>query len=336
MERNAISTKEAKMLNNRDFSQSNREYIKKNKLPIIIVCLILVLGLICGIAFGFNGNFEFKGYNEFSVLVQDVSKSQISKYENKFETIVNERGGKVEDITIEGEGSNTKLVINYKTTLKSEKQTEINQEIAKILQIEESQIPEYISAHIYVSPVVKNLDYIYTAATILILLVVSTIFAYFRYDGACAISTILSCLLGSLVFVSFATIFRLTIGLSYFAMLVILNLLIIYCNFQIFENIRETSWLQSKEYSTALTNALKSTRTRIMFITIGLMVIGLAFVLIAPTSIKFVAINVLFMAVAILFAVWYVLPFFWSMFITHTNIRRFKTKTKSEIEKPKD
>ena len=318
------------MLNNRDFSQSNREYMRKNKLPIIIICLILVLGLICGLAFGFNANFEFKGYNEFSVLVENASKSQISKYENKIEKIVNDCGGNVQSISIEGEGDNTKLVVNYKTTLKNAKQTEINKEIAKILEVEEENIPNYISAHVYVSPIVKNADYIYTAVSILIILVVAAIFAYFRYDGACAISTILSCLMGNLLFVSFATILRLTIGMSYFAMLVILNLLIIYCNIQIFENIRETNWLQSKEYSAALTNALKSTRTRTLFVTIGLMVAGLAFVLIAPTNLKFVSINILFMAVALLFAVWYVLPFFWSMFITHTNIRRFKVKTQSK------
>ncbi len=317
------------MLNNRDFSKSNKEYIKKNKLPIIIVCLILVLGLICGIAFGFNGNFEFKGYNEFSVLVENASKTEISKYENKIETIVNKQGGDVKTISIEGEGDNTKLVINYQTNLKTDKQNEINKEIAKILNVEEEKIPEYISAHVHVSAIVKNSDYIYTVATILIILVVSTIFAYFRYDGASAISTFLACLIGNLAFLSFATIFRLTIGMSYFAMLVMLNLLIIYCNFQIFENIRETSWLQSKEYSAALSNALKDTRTRILFATIGLMVIGLAFVLIASTSIKFIAINILFMSVDMLFAVWYVMPFFWSMFITHINIKRFKIKSQT-------
>lgn len=323
------------MLNNRDFTASNKQYFSKNKFPILILCLVLVLGVVCGLVFGVRGNFEISGYNEFSVLAENIKTTELNKYQKDIETIVNKNGGDVFSISVGGEGNFSKFIVKYSATLKSATQTEINKEIAQKLGIEESEIANYISNHNFVAPVVRGRDYIFTAVAILIIVVLATIFAYFRYDGACAVSTILAALIGSLLFISFSTILRLTIGMSYFAMLVLVNLLIVYCSFLIFENIRETNWLQSKEYSAALSNALKDTRTRVLFITCAVAAIGLIFAFVAPNNLKFVAINLMFVAVTLLAIVWYVVPFCWSALITRTNIKRFKVKTKTQ-DKPND
>ena len=341
MAKNATSTKEVKMLSNRDFSKSNKAFFNKNKFAILLLCLVLLAGLVCGLIFGFNGNFEFKGYNEFNISVGNLESKTVAKWKDSSTSIVNKFGGDVDKVSIEGEGDSAKLVIRYNKNLKASTQTELNKEIATKLGIAEADIPNYISAHIHIGPSVQGKDYVYAAVAIILLVTIATIFSIFRYDGACAISLLLSCIIGSLLYMSFSTILRLQIGLSYFAMLFVVNLLIVYCAMLIFEQIRETSWLQSKEYSTALNTALKNTRARMMFISIALLAIGLLFALIAPTSIKFVSINIMFIAVALLASVWYVLPFCWSVLITRTNIRRFKTKVKkaeqkdtnSEIEK---
>ena len=324
MAKNAISTKEVKMLSNRDFSKSNKTFFGKNKFAILTLVIILLAGLICGLIFGFNGNFEFKGYNEFSIAVGDLETKTVSKWEDKATDVVNKFGGDVYSVTIEGEGSNAKIVVHYNKTLKLSTQNEINNELATKLGVDESAISE----HNHVGSSVQSKDYLFTAVAIVLVVTIATIFALFRYDSACAISLLLSCGIGSLLFMSFSTILRLQIGLSYFAMLFIVNLLVVYCSMLIFEHIRDTNWLQSKEYATALNSALKDTRTRMLFISLALFVIGLVFAIVAPTSIKFVSLNIMFMAVALLAIIWYILPFCWSVLIPHANIRRFKTKTK--------
>lgn len=316
------------MLSNRDFSKSNKEYFNKNKFAIIILSAILLVGLLCGLVFGFNGNFELKGYNEFNISVGNLESKTVAKWEDSATDIVNKFGGDVFKTSIEEEGDNAKIVIQYNKTLKASTQDEVNKEIATKLGIAESEIPNYISAHHQVGATVKGRDYLFTAVAIILLVTIATIFAIFRYDSACAMSLVLSCGIGSLLFMSFSTILRLKVGLSYFAMLFIVNLLIIYCAMLIFEHIRETSWLQAKEYSTALSSALKDTRIRMLFISLATLAIGLVFAIVAPANIKFVSLNIMFMAVTLLAVVWYVLPFCWSVLITSANIRRFKTKTK--------
>ncbi len=311
------------MLANRDFSKPNKEYFKKNKFVILILALVIIAGVVCALALGFNGNFEMKGCYEFNVSITETNSKQISKYEANIETILNSHNAKFDKVSIEGEGDRLTLVVRYLKSVKSEEQSKINAEIASKLGISE----EEISSHSFVSKVVRGRDFLFTAVAILLIVVVATIFACFRYDIASAISMLLTCLLGNLLFLSISSILRLTIGLSYFAMIVILNLLIIYCSFKIFERIRETSWLQSKEYAAALDDALRSTKVEVLFVSIATMVVGLLFALLAPVGIKYVSINILFVSTTLIWAVWYILPFLWSTMITRANIRRFRVKT---------
>ena len=80
MEKNVTSTKEVKML--RDFTKSNKDYISKNKLPLMCVTLFLILGIVLFAIFGLNGNFELNGYNEFTIKA-GADKSSYSKYAMK-------------------------------------------------------------------------------------------------------------------------------------------------------------------------------------------------------------------------------------------------------------
>ncbi len=324
MARNVTSTKEDKMLN-RDFSKSNREYFKKNKFTIIILVAFLLIGTIVLACFGMNTNFELSGYNEFTVRVGEEA-SNYNEYIEKIQLAINSENGDYDSFSIMGEGDDTKLVIRYNRDLTSEEQSNINDIIAEDLSI----TIEDVSAHSYVSPVVENIDYIFTALTIILILILSSIFAYFRYNAASALTTIIASLIGSLMFISIGAILRLSIGMSYFAMLIIINLLIIFFAFNIFEHIREKNWLQTDEYSVAIDSSMKANRFRLCALNIGIFLIGLLLVILAPTSIKYIALNIMFLAVVVLAIELYVVPFSWSVFITLCKKREVKVKADKE------
>ena len=310
---------------NRDFSKSNREYFKKNKFPIIILLAFLLIGIIVVACFGMNSNFELSGYNEFSVRVGSDS-ANYNEYIDKIQSAINSENGDYDSFSIMGEGDDTRLIIRYNRNLNSEEQSNVNDIIAEDLSI----TIESISSHSYVSPVVENTDYIFTALTIILILILASIFAYFRYNTASAFTTIISSIIGTLMFISIGAILRLEIGMSYFAMLVIINLLIMFFAFNIFEHIREKNWLQTDEYSTAINSSMKANRFRLCALNIGIFLIGLLLVILAPSSIKYIALNIMFLAVVVLAVELYVVPFCWSVFITLCKKRAVKVKADKE------
>lgn len=327
-ERNAISTKEVKMLN-RDFTRSNIDYIKKNRIPLIAVSLFLIIGLVMALVFGFNGNFELKGYNEFGVTVGTMDKKGRKDVVDEAKKIINSYDGSYESFSIVGEGANTEIIIKYTKNVSNEEQVKISKEISEEVGVDIS----LISPHTHVDGSVRAEDYIFAATAILIILLVASIFAMIRYNVASAISLIATSAIGSLAYMSFASILRLSIGLSYFAMLVALNVLIVYFAFNIFETIRKESWLKSKDYVMAIKSSLNHNKFRFNFIAIAMMVIGLLFVIIGTTAIKYVSINIMFMAVSVLAASCYVLPFVWSMLIAYNKLKISKTVNSDQKNK---
>ena len=305
---------------NRDFTKSNREYIKKNKFVLIGTVALLVIGIIIACIFGFNGNFEMKGYNEFSVNVGSVSSKTAREFKSDIKSVANSYGADVDNISILSEGDLTQFVVRYTNCVGEENQAKLNAEIATKLEINISKI----SSHIEVEPVVKAADYIYTAAAILILVAIATIFSSVRYNGASAIAVLSACALGTLGFMSIGAILRLSIGLSYFAMLVVLNVLIAYSAFNIFESIKESSFLENNDYSNAIQTAMKKSNFRLFLLSIAIMIIGVLFVILAPNTARFVSLNIMFMAVVLLAVCSYAIPFIWSMLITHCNKRKVK------------
>ncbi len=325
MVKNAISTKEAKMLK-RDFTKSNKEYFKQNKIPLIVLAVVFVVAIIIMAVFGFNGNFEMAGCTEFNVAIHTEDSATVSKYSKEIEKIVNECGGNLDTISIFDKGGNTKLVVRYTKELSTDKQTEITKAIITNLNLTELDVSE----HVAVSPVVRPADYIYTVVAVLLLTTIASLFAYFRYNGASAVAIILSTIFANFAFLSISAILRLTIGLSYFAMIVALNVLLVYCAFMLFGHIRSSNWLANKEYSNALSDALKNSKTRMIFVTIALLVVGLLFAIIAPSNIKYVSLNIMFIAVVLLATIWYALPFVWSVFITSTKNKSIKNSKVKE------
>ena len=90
----------------------------------------------------------------------------------------------------------------------------------------------------------------------------------------------------------------------------------------------------SRDYGTAIQSAVKASKFRMTAITVGLMVLGIAFVLFAPSAIKYVVLNLMFMAVVLLAVGLYVIPFIWSSAITHCKKREYKVKA-SAVETAK-
>lgn len=314
---------------NRDFTKTNSDYFKKNVVAVSIFSAFLVLGLLVIAIFGFNGNFEMKGYYEFSVNVTE--STDYYKYGKVIEKTVDDFGGDFDNLLEVGEGDNTQLVVRYLKPLSQEKQDKIEEKLVEKLEISVDDINE----HYYVKPVAKSADYIFTAMAILIIVALSSVFAYFRHNGACAITVILACALGTLSFLSISSILRLSVGLSYFAMLLILNVMLIYFALELFENMHNERWLGNRDFEQALNSAVKLSKTRQLFISIAVEAIGLLLVLFATSTLKYVAINVMFMAVIMLTFAWYVIPFIWSVFITKCRIKEYKVKA-TEVEDIKE
>lgn len=309
---------------NRDFTKSNKEYFKKNKIWLISLTVFLVLGLLVAVIFGMNTNFEMKGYYEFSVSV--VEKSDLSDCSNEIKKIVNSYGADFDCVQIMGEGDTTEIVVRYMNALSEEKQTELNEKIKTELKNDVTDV----EGHTFVKKVVECTDYLFTACAILLMVALSSIFAYFRYNGASALTMILTSVFGTALFMSVSSVLRLSIGMNYFAMLVILNMLLIYMQIDLFENMNNESWLGSKEYSQALKSAMKSSRLKQVFVGVALNVVGLLMVLFATTPIKYVSINVMFMAVVLFVCLWYIVPFVWSVFITKCKVKSYKVKIENE------
>lgn len=306
----------------RDFTKSNREYLAKNKLILIAVALFLIVGIVIGAVFGMNGNFEISGYNEFSISITEAQRKDSATIAQTAGGVVNTYGGKYDNFIISGEGDNTEIIIRYTESIKASDIEKLNADVAKALKIDVEKIDE----HVAVKPVVKATDYIYTAAAILIIVLAATLFAYFRHNGASALAILLGCAFATLSFMSIGAILRLSIGMSYFAILAILNVITIYFALNIFENMRASSWLANNEYSTALKESLKSIKFRACVFSVAVMLLGVLFVVCAPITLKYVALNVMFMAVVILAVSLFVVPFIWSVLITKCRKREYKVK----------
>ena len=309
---------------NRDFTKSNKDYFNKNKIWLISLVAFLVIGLVVSLVFGMNTNFELKGHYEFTVNVTESAK--LSDCSKEIEKIVNSNGANFDSVSIMGEGDATEIVVRYMNALSEAEQTALNEKIKA--ELGENVIT--IENHTFVKSIVKDTDYIFTAGTILVMLALTSIFVYFRYNGASALTMLITSVVATLSFMSIGAIMRLSIGMSYFAMLVMLNMLLIYMEIDLFENMRNESWLGSKDYAQALKSAMKSAKFKQMFIGVALNLFGLLMVLFATSSIKYVSINVMFMAIVLLASLWYVVPFVWSVFITKSKIKTYKVKVENE------
>lgn len=311
----------------RDFTKSNKEYFAKNKIALISVGVFLLIGILIASIFGFNQNFELNGYYEFSINV--TAETDVDDCTKTIKEIVNEYGANYDSLSVFDEGDNTELVIRYTKQISNKNYAEMQTKLANKLIID----VEDISSSTHVGATASAVDYVYTACAIVLLVALVSVFAYFRYNGASALTIIISCVLSTLGFMCIGAILRLSIGMSYFVMLAILNLMVIYLTCDLFENMRKESWLGTKEYAKALDSAMQSSRTRQLFISGAVMFVGMLLVLFATTPLKYVSLNILFMSVVLLATMWYVVPFVWSVFITQSKVKAYKVKSTSVKDK---
>ncbi len=300
---------------NRDFTKSNKEYFSKNKWPLIAIAVFLLVGVVIACIFGFRGNFELAGATEFTVRIG--STADTNECSRSVTSTVNSYGGSVESVVIFDDGDDTRLVVRYSREVNEVNQAKINDEIVTNLSLS----GEDVSAHSFVAPTVRAKHYIFTVASILLIVVVASIFTAVRYNYASMITLLASCAVGTLGYLSISSILRLTIGLSYFAMLVALNVLITYVCLNYFENIKRGGWLVNGDYESAVKSTMKSSRFNLIFIASAILLAGLLLVVAGPSAIKYVSINIMFMAVIVLAVALYILPFFWSVLITHKNLK---------------
>ena len=118
-------------------------------------------------------------------------------------------------------------------------------------------------------------------------------------------------------------------------MLVILNMLIVYINFDIYENMRQTSWLGAGDYKSAIDSAVKSSRFRLCALSIGLMILAVLFVL-TSSAIKYVSLNLLFIPVILAAVGFYVIPFVWSVLITICKKKVYAVKVSESANEEKN
>ena len=117
----------------RDFTKSNKEYFSKNKITLISVAVFILVGILVAVIFGFNGNFEMKGYYEFSITV--TAETNCSEYSKTIKEVVNEYGADYDSVSIFDEGDNTQIIVRYMNSLSAEEKETLNKTLANKLTI---------------------------------------------------------------------------------------------------------------------------------------------------------------------------------------------------------
>ena len=140
----------------RDFTKSNKEYFRKNRNILIAVSLFLLVGIVLLAILGLNGNFEVKGYNEFSVTVTEDTTTKFNSHKSEISSIINSYDGKFDNVLIYGEGDDTKYVIRYLNDLKEDSIVEINKLVAEEVGVDVANVSEQVEG----SGSVQNKDYI--------------------------------------------------------------------------------------------------------------------------------------------------------------------------------
>ncbi len=304
----------------RDFSKSGVEYLSKNKIAIILLAAILLIGTILSIVVGMPTNFELAPHSEFSISINEEQRKNIQTYANSVKSILDSYEAKYDSYSIYDEGDNTKLVIRYLSPLSDSNQERVNNAVVEQLKVDASAV----SGHVTVGKIARDMDYVYTIVAILLMVLIASIFAFARYNGASAMAIIIASLVSSWLYLSIFAILRLKIGMSIFALMIILNALIIYSSLMLFERMKNTNWLFNSNFDSAISDANKYNFKRNTFIAIALAVVGLVFILFVPSPLKLVSLNIIYLAVVMLFATLYVVPFVWSMCITHCKPRKAK------------
>ena len=172
---------------NRDFNRSASAYLNRNKFVLIVIAVMLIVGVTMIGVFGFNGNSELSGYNTFNVNIGvSYKQSKLNDYVNEIKLDVIDHDATLETVQVSGEGDQLCLVVKYLGKIKD--QTAFNEALAEDLQLNSTQI----TSHSKVDASIDSKDYIYTVACGLVIIALVALFAAFRYNLACTMTSIVS------------------------------------------------------------------------------------------------------------------------------------------------
>ena len=322
---------------NRDFSKSGKQYIKQNKVVLIVLAVILALGIVMMCAFGFKGGADVSGYNNFSINIGSIYESyKLEDYTKQINENLSAYNGNLQSIQVAGEGDSTTLVIKYSGKLTDVEK--LNGDIANDLLVNLSKFSE----HTKVGASLTSNDYIYAVACGLIILAIAVVYIAFRYNLACAITTFASSLLGVALLLALTAIFRLTINSSFLAINIITLLLIMGENLMFFDSLNKSreNLKDKNDRSAQLSNTLKTSTFRQKFMYGAIFALALIFVILMPNTIKQASLIMLFATIITLFVAVYALPFVWCLTITQVSdkirVKKEKvvkaTQTESNVE----
>ena len=278
-------------------------------LGIITLSLILIAGLVLGIVLKFNTNFELGKYTEFSVVIKTDDKKEINSAIDEVSNIVECNGLKYDTTITSSENGGTKLTVRYQKEADADKIVTVNNDIKEKLNLDSADIK-----HIhYEGNAGKAI--LYTSIALAILVVVFSVFSTLRYARYTGLVALISGVLGTALYLSFTIILRLTVGFSYFALLVVLNVFIMYYEISMFEVIDR----RANDQESLINNAVISNRKNMTTLAVIIAVISLLFVIVSPTSLKFVSLGLMFIPVVCLIIGLYVAPYFLTVFARATG-----------------
>lgn len=314
---------------NRDFSESKKTYLAKNKWTLIGIGVVLLIGILVASIFGFNRNPDYVGCNMVNVNVgETVSDSKFDDYNSKLNTIFASSDLNLYSVQLKGEGAETTLEIKYTGKANDTKIADLNSEIASQLEVDITKI----SAHKKVSATVDSTDYVYAVLAGLLILVFASIFVAIRHNMSYAICTLGAGAFSVLAMLCTYAILRLEIGASFMFVVIASMVFTIFEALIWFENMRDVR--KNKEYkddlNKHLTLGLKNTNKQLQFTSISLFSVGLILVIFGTKLSRNIALSFMFAIVIALVSLMFVLPFIYNMTVDKVKFRPFVAKRKKE------
>lgn len=317
---------------NRDFTRSGKEYIKQNKVVLITLAIIAIVGIIMMATIGFNGSTDIKGYTTFSaVLGEELDAGKLNEYKQDINEQLAESNCSLYSVQITGQADKATLVVKYAGSVKDE--ASFNQNLAKALNIEGENT---ISEHKKVDANITSKDYIYTVACGLIIVTILAVYVGIRYNIACAISSIAGSGISILLLLSLASIFRLSVSSTFLAINIITLILVGHEALMLFDGLeKERETLKDKnDRGAQMSNTIKKNALRKQIMFGSIFAICLLLVFVAPSMIKQTALTALFAIVVDMFVAVFAMPFVWNLTITKISdkIRVKKDKKVKVVE----
>lgn len=320
---------------NRNFNESKKNYISKNKWTLIALGVFVLVGILVAAIFGFNGNPDFKGCNVVNVNVgTTTSDSKLDDYNSKLDKIFASNDLNLYSVQLKGVGAETTLEIKYTGKKTQSKIDKVNADIVSELEVDASQISE----HKKVSATIDSADYIWTVVAGLLILIFASVFVAIRHNLAYAMCTLGAGAYSVLAILSAYAILRLEIGASFMFVVIASMVFAIFEALIWFENMRDVR--KNKEYkddfNKQLTLGLKSTNKQLQFTSISLFVVGLIMVIFGTKLSRNIALSFMFAIVAGLLSLMFVLPLIYNLTVDKVKFRPFKSNKDKKTKTIKD